>query len=75
MGRSMMEVLENQELIQKIIDDGLGDFIEVLLLNENKVYTKKGKLNQSGACRALGWKPKQLKDALLRCQELLKDSC
>ena len=69
----MLELLERQELIQKLIDRGHGKLIEVLLMNENKVYTKKGRLNKSGACRALGCKPKELEDALLACREILQE--
>ena len=70
---NLSEILERQELIQKLVDKGYGKLIEVLLMNESKVYTKKGKLNKSGACRILGWKPKQLEDALAKCREILKE--
>ena len=69
---SLSEILERQELIQKLIDKGYGPLIEALLENENKVYTKKGRLNKSGACRVLKWKPKQLEDALNECREILQ---
>ena len=75
MSKNMIEILERQELLQKLTEAGFGDFIEKLLLNENKVYTKKGKLNKSGACRVTGLKTKQLEDALRACQDILKDSC
>lgn len=39
---SMIEVLERQELIQKLIDNGFDKLVDILLSNENKVYTKKG---------------------------------
>ena len=32
-----MEVLEQQELLQKIIDNGYGDLVEAFLSNENKI--------------------------------------
>jgi hypothetical protein len=64
--------LENQELIQKLIDSGYGNFVDAFLLNDGKVYTKKGRLNKSGLCRVLKCKPKELEDALKACQELLK---
>ena len=70
---NLIEILERQELIQKLVDKGYGPLIEALLLNENKVYTKKGRLNKSGACRVLGWKPKELEDALNECREILKN--
>ena len=72
MKNDLTEVLERQELIQKLIDKGYGELIEALLMNENKVYTKKGRLNKSGACRVLGWKTKQLEDALAECKEILQ---
>lgn len=71
MKTSLTEIIERQELINKLIDKGYGKLIEALLGNENKVYTKKGRLNKSGACRVLGWKPKQLEDALAECKQIL----
>ncbi len=64
--------LENQELIQKLIDKGYGNLVDAFLLNDSKVYTKKGRLNKSGACRVLKCKPKDLEDAIKACQELLQ---
>lgn len=64
--------LENQELIQKLIDKGYGNLVDAFLLNDAKVYTKKGRLNKSGACRVLKCKPKDLEDAIKACQELLQ---
>jgi len=69
--RSLINELEQQELIQKLSNNGFGTLIETLLLNENKVYTKKGRLNKSGACRVLGCKPKELEDALEKCKKIL----
>jgi hypothetical protein len=66
------EILERDELIQKLIERGYGELVEALLDNENRVYTKKGRLNKSGACRVLGWKTKQLEDALEECRDILK---
>jgi|FreactcultureFD7_1027221.scaffolds.fasta_scaffold00742_6 hypothetical protein len=64
--------MENQELIQKLIDSGYSNLVDAFLLNDSKVYTKKGRLNKSGACRVLKCKPKELEDAIKACQELLK---
>lgn len=72
MKNSVTDVLERQELIQKLVDKGYGPLIEALLMNEGKVYTKKGRLNKSGACRVLGCKTKELEDALVACRELLQ---
>ena len=71
MGSTQIESIERQELIQKLIDNGFSDLVDAFLLNETKVYTKKARLNKSGACRVLGWKTKQLEDALRRCRELI----
>lgn len=73
MSNNLIEILEQQELIQKLIDRGYGSLVETLLSNENKVYTKKGRLNKSGACRQLGCKTKQLEDVLKECREILQN--
>jgi len=73
MSKNLTEVLEQQEVIQKLIDKGYGELIYALLMNESKVYTKKGRLNKSGACRVLGWKTKQLEDAIEECRQLFPD--
>ena len=73
MPKSSLEVLEQQELIQKLIDAGYGEMVDALLMNENKCYTKKGRANKSGCCRILGWKTKQLEDAFEACREILRD--
>lgn len=70
--KSLFDSIENQELIQKLIDCGFGKLVDAFLLNDAKVYTKKGRLNKSGACRVLKCKPKELEDAIKACQELLK---
>jgi nucleoside-diphosphate-sugar epimerase len=69
---NLTDLLEQQELIQKLKERGHEKLVEALLENESRVYTKKGRLNKSGACRVLGWKPKQLEDALNECREILK---
>lgn len=73
----MEHILENQEIIDKLRRElsirGYDDLIEILLEHEDKVYTKKGRLNKSGACRVSGWKTKQLEDALEACRQILKD--
>ncbi len=65
--------LEIIELLQKLRDNGYGDLVDAILDNENKVYTKKGRLNKSGACRVLGWKGKQLEDILKECRKVLSN--
>lgn len=70
--KSLFDSIENQELIQKLVDCGFGKLVDAFLLNDAKVYTKKGRLNKSGACRVLKCKPKELEDAIKACQELLK---
>lgn len=70
---NILDDMERQELIEKLIKSGYGEIVQVLLENENKVYTKKGRLNKSGACRKLKLKTKQLEDKLLEMKNLLKD--
>jgi len=69
---SLLENLEIQELVQKLKKNGYEDLVEILLNNENECYTKKGRMNKSGACRKGGWKAKELEDMLLGAKELLK---
>lgn len=66
-----VEHVERQELIQKLIDSGYGDLVESFLYNEQKVYTKKARLNKSGACRVMNCKTKQVEDALMECRRIL----
>jgi hypothetical protein len=73
MKASLLEIMEREELIQKIIERGHGELVNALLLNEGKTYTKRGRLNKSGACRILGWKTKQLEDALEECRQILSE--
>lgn len=70
--KSSLAELEIQELIQKLVARGYGDLIDCLLSNESKCYTKKDRLNKSATCRELGWKTKQLEDALGEMREILK---
>lgn len=67
-----MSQIETQELIQKLIANGYGDLIDCLLGEESIVYTKKGRLNKSSTCRKMGWKNKQLEDALREMKECLE---
>lgn len=71
MDATYTEPLERQELIQKLIDRGHGPLVDAMLSNERTVYTRKGRLNKSAACRALGWRPVQLERALAECREIL----
>jgi len=66
-----LKQLENSELIEKLISFGYKDFVDAFLDNESEVYTKKGRLNKSGACRVLNYKPKDLEDVIKECQILL----
>jgi nucleoside-diphosphate-sugar epimerase len=70
--KSLTDIIEREELIVKLKENGFGGLVDILLSNESKVYTKKGRLNKSGACRVLGWKPKQLEDALEQCRLILE---
>ena len=63
--------LEMQELIDKLIEKGHGDLVQTLLDHETECYTKKARLNKSATIRKLGWKSKQLEDALAEMREIL----
>lgn len=65
--------MEMQEVIAKLKESGFAELVECLLDNENDCYTKKGRLNKSATTRKLGWKSKQLEDALNTMREVLKD--
>lgn len=65
--------IEMQEIIDKLKDSGYKDYVECLIENDNDCYTKKGRLNKSGACRKMGIKNKQLEDALVEMREILKN--
>jgi len=68
-----IDYFERQELIKKLIDNGYEEIVNALLEDEKKVYTKKGRLNKSGACRKLKLKTKELEDKLAEMRDLLKD--
>lgn len=71
MAKHFTEEIETQEMIQKLIDSGYGELVNAFLTQESKVYTKKGRLNKSGACRVLGWSVKQLEEAREKCRQIL----
>lgn len=71
MSKNFIKILEEQEILKKLMDSGHTEFINTLLSNEKTCYTKRGRINKSGTCRVLGWKPKQLEDALEACRQIL----
>lgn len=64
--------IEMREIIQKLKENGYSELVECLLDNESDCYTKRGRLNKSATIRKLGWKSKQLEDALAAMREILK---
>lgn len=64
--------IEMEEIISKIKENGYTKLVECLINNEAECYTKKGRLNKSSTCRKLGWKNKQLEDALEEMKDLIK---
>ena len=68
-----LEILENQEMIEKLRKAGYSDTIDKLFCDDDEVYTKKNRLNKSGACRVLGCKPKELDDMFIKWAEILKN--
>lgn len=74
MSKSLIDAIDRQELLDKLNEAGFGDLIDTLLSNEKKVYTKKGRLNKSGACRLLKCKTKDLEEKLEACKDILRQS-
>ena len=70
---SSLEQLERRDLVDKLKTWGFDELVGALLENDSEVYTKKGRLNKCGACRVLGWKNKQLEDALSACRQILRE--
>ena len=66
-----VKAIEMREIIQKLKENGYSELVECLLDNESDCYTKRGRLNKSATIRKLGWKSKQLEDALREMKELL----
>ena len=67
----LIEQLELQELIDKLVKNGYEEIVKALLDND-KIYKKKGRLNKSGACRKLKLKPKELENKLNDMKVLLE---
>jgi len=72
MKNRFLEGIENNELLQILENSYLKEKISLLLSNENRVYTKKGRLNKSGACRILNMKNKELESFLEECRKILE---
>ena len=67
-----VHAIEMREIIQKLKENGYAEIVECLLDNESDCYTKRGRLNKSATIRKLGWKSKQLEDALTAMRDILK---
>ena len=72
MTTDFVKEIETKELIDKLIEKGYGEIVNAFLLNESRCYTKKDRLNKSGACRVLDFKPKQLDDQFKMMKQLLE---
>jgi len=68
-----LELLENQEMIDKLRRAGYSEVIDKIFNNDDECYTKKSRVNKSGICRALGIKPKELDDMFFKWAEILKN--
>jgi hypothetical protein len=69
-----LELVEINELIDKLKQHGCGELVEALLNNESDVYTKKGRLNKCGACRVMKCKTKQLEDLLEKARQIITEA-
>jgi hypothetical protein len=72
MKNKFLEGVENTELLHILENSYLKEKINLLLTNENLAYTKKGRLNKSGACRILNMKNKELETFLEECRKVLE---
>ncbi len=72
MKNKFLDGIENAELINLLENSAVREKINTILLHESIVYTKKGRLNKSGACRILNMKPKELDDFLVECRDIIK---
>ena len=66
------DLMERAELVNKLIEKGYGELVKALLEGDSRVYTKRGRLNKSGACRVLNLKSKELEDALVECRQIIE---
>ena len=73
MSTNPLNILETQEIIEKLREAGYSQLVDCLLDNEKDCYTKKGRLNKSSTCRKLKWKGKKLEEALEEMKYLLKN--
>jgi len=67
------QIIEIQEIMDKLRKAGYSELIDCLLDNEKECYTKKGRLNKSSTCRRLNWKGKKLEDSLEHMRQILKE--
>jgi len=74
MRNKFLEGVENSELMSLLENSEVKEKIDKILRNESIVYTKKGRLNKSGACRVLGLKAKELDDFISECRDILKST-
>jgi len=71
-----LSAIEEAELVDTLKKHGFSDVLEALYYEnktDHKVYTKKGRLNKSGACRAMDCKPKDLEETFKLCRKILGD--
>lgn len=66
--------IEQSELVEILKKNGLEDILEILYYEnspDEKVFTKKARLNKSATCRALNCKPKDLEEKFKLCRKIL----
>lgn len=69
--------VDNNELIEKLRQEGFAEFVDTFLLNTNDIHIKKGKgrLNKSKASRLLGTNVRSLDMKLQAMRRCLGDDC
>ena len=65
-----MSQIELDEILNNIRDKG-SEFVNLIkiLIEEEEVYTNKGRLNKSALSRKMNLKPKELEDLFYSCQK------
>lgn len=66
--------IERKELLDLLMKNGFDKILDILYSDnqaDNKIFTRKGRLNKSGACRALNMKQKDLDEWFEKCKTIL----
>ncbi len=65
------EIIAQQDQLNLLNGLGYKGIVDTILLNEDKCFTKGGRINKSAVCRILKCKTVQLEEWLNKCKEHL----